>query len=205
MPISCISFPQLEWLFPSQRNRMSTISHSLKGSQLFHDILEDEVELFLKGQEIFTWSSGDLPCRGGDPIEAFYIILEGEADVVYQSWGREFHMQELKQWDHFGEVLFSNDQIHPYSVVAKTDLTCLRIDFKVFKSIFEKNPQVYALFVNNLLRVELNLKKQALGLVARINEDSKVPIGLPLYNRRKKSSSEIEDNEKKAGQLEVSN
>lgn len=172
-----------------------SISHGLKSSQLFHDILEEEVELFLKGQEIFTWSAGDKPCQGGDPIEAFYIILEGEADLVYQSWGREFHMQELKRWDHFGEVLFSNDQTHPYSVVAKTDISCLRIDFRVFKSIFEKNPQVYALFINNLLRVELRLKKQALGLVARINEDSPVPIGLPLYNRRKKSPNEIKENE----------
>lgn len=174
-----------------------SISHSLKSSPLFHDILEEEVELFLKGQEIFTWSAGDQPCQGGDPIEAFYIILEGQADLVYKSWGREFLMQELKRWDHFGEVLFSNDQIHPYSVIATTDLSCLRIEFSVFKSIFEKNPQVYALFVNNLLRIELSLKKQALGLVGRLNDDSPVPIGLPLYNRRKRQSKDQDTKEEK--------
>lgn len=163
-----------------------SLALSLKGSPLFHDILEEEIGLFLKGQEIYSWSQGDSPCQGGEPIEAFYIILEGEADLVYNSWGREFLMQELKRFDHFGEVLFSNDQVHPYSVICKTDISCLRIDFQVFKSIFEKNPQVYALFVNNLLRVELSLKKQALGLVARLHDDSDIAIGLPLYNRRKR-------------------
>ena len=172
-----------------------SLALSLKGSPLFHDILEEEIGLFLKGQEIYTWSQGDCPCQGGDPIEAFYIILEGEADLVYKSWGREFLMQELKRFDHFGEVLFSNDQVHPYSVICKSDLTCLRIDFQVFKSIFEKNPQVYALFVNNLLRVELNLKKQANGLVGRLNDDSPVPIGLPLYNRRKRKASANDEDE----------
>lgn len=163
---------------------MSLIT-SLKGSPLFHDLLEEEIELFLKGQELYTWKKGDMPIRAGKHIDAFYIIIEGEGDLVYNCWGREFLMQELKRWDHFGEVLFSNDQKHPYSVIASTDLTCLRIDFPVFKSIFEKNPQVYALFINNLLRVELSLKKQALGLVGRVREESNVEIGLPVYNRRK--------------------
>lgn len=170
-----------------------SLALSLKGSPLFHDILEEEIGLFLKGQEIYSWSQGDRPCRGGEPIEAFYIILEGEADLVYNSWNREFLMQELKRFDHFGEVLFSNDQVHPYSVICKTDISCLRIDFQVFKSIFEKNPQVYALFVNNLLRVELGLKKQALGLVARLNDNSDIAIGLPLYNRKKRMKPSNEE------------
>lgn len=163
---------------------MSLVS-GLKGSPLFHDLLESEIEMFLKGQELYTWHRGDFAIQGGKPIEAFYLIIEGQADLIYNSWGREFLMQELKRGDHFGEVLFSNDQKHPYSVCASSDLTCLRIDFPVFKSIFEKSPQVYALFINNLLRIELSLKKQALGLVGRVNDESKVNIGLPVYNRRK--------------------
>ncbi|MCF8058804.1 MAG: cyclic nucleotide-binding domain-containing protein [Bacteriovoracaceae bacterium] len=175
-----------------------SLALSLKSSPLFHDILEEEIDLFLKGQKIYSWSSGDCPCIGGSPIEAFYIIMEGKADLVYQSWGREFLMQELIPWDHFGEVLFSNDQVHPYSVISKTDLTCLRIDFNVFKGIFEKNPEVYALFMNNLLRVELSLKKQALGLVARLNESTPIQIGLPLYNRRTKRQSPENEEEKES-------
>ncbi|MCR9204455.1 MAG: cyclic nucleotide-binding domain-containing protein [Halobacteriovoraceae bacterium] len=163
---------------------MSLVS-SLKGSPLFHDLLEAEIEMFLKGQELYTWNRGDFAIQGGKPIEAFYLIIEGQGDLIYNSWGREFLMQELKRGDHFGEVLFSNDQKHPYSVCASSVLTCLRIDFPVFKNIFEKNPQVYALFINNLLRIELNLKKQALGLVGRVNDESKFDIGLPIYNRRK--------------------
>lgn len=175
-----------------------SLALSLKSSPLFHDILEEEIGLFLKGQKIYTWNSGDCPCLGGSPIEAFYIIMEGKADLVYQSWGREFLMQQLKGWDHFGEVLFGNDQVHPYTVVAKSDLTCLRIDFRVFKGIFEKNPQVYALFVNNLLRVELTLKKQALGLVARLNDIGPVPIALPLYNRRPRKLTKEEEEKESA-------
>lgn len=164
-----------------------SLSANLKSSPLFHDLLEEEIEMFLKGQKLYTWHPGDYAIKGGNPIEAFYIIIEGQADLYYNSWDREFLMQELKRWDHFGEVLFSNDQVHPYSVCAKTEITCLRIDFPVFKSIFQKNPQVYALFINNLLRIELNLKKQALGLVGRIRDQQpSIQIGLPLYNRRKK-------------------
>lgn len=181
---------------------MSLINR-LKGCPLFHDLLDSEIELFLKGQEIYTWQAGEFPVKGGRPIEAFYIIIEGRADLKYNSWGREFLMQQLQKGDHFGEVLFSNDQKHPYSVISTSILTCLRIEFPVFKSIFEKHPQIYALFINNLLRIELSLKKQALGLVGRVRDEYQVNIGLPIYNRRRaaqnkeKSTLEAENNENK--------
>lgn len=176
-----------------------SLVHSLKNSPLFHDILEEEMTWFLKGEALYTWHPGDKPCQAGNPIDAFFIILEGKADVVYHSWGREFLLQQLKGWDHFGEVIFGNDQTYPYTIIAETELTCLRIEFSIFKNIFEKQPQVYALFINNLLRMELNLKAQALGLVGRINEEGATNIGLPLYNRRKRKHSENKGIRKKVG------
>jgi len=182
-----------------------SITSTLKSSPLFHDLLEDEIELFLKGQEIHTWQPGDWAQRSQSPIEAFYIIIEGKAELMYNNWDREFLMQELKRGDHFGEVLFGNDQIHPYSVKAKTELTCLRIDFPVFKNLYAKTPEIYALFINNLLRIELNLKKQALGAIGRIKDEESVSIGFPLFNRERrvfkkeeKEAEETSDNQPKA-------
>ena len=163
----------------------------LRGCSLFHELSDREIEFLIKDAEVAIWEPGTRAVKEGDHLDSFFIVLDGTA-VVLQNMDRKLlEIQKLKKLDHFGEVIFGNDEDYFYDVLATSELQCLKISFARFQLFFQKKPAAYALFLNNLLRYEMSKRKATLGLIGRVFRDSDFKIGFPLFERPRLTINEI--------------
>lgn len=168
-----------------------TLSDKLRGSSLFYDMTNKEIDFLVKDSNVLEFQNGDRIFKEGDPIKSLYIILDGKA-CLYRNMNYELlEIQTLKNMDYFGEQVFGTGNESMFEVLAQTYVHCLEIPFERFQLFYQKFPEAYAIFVNNLLREELDKKNVALGLIARVHRDKKTLIGLPVFGQRKLSAQEI--------------
>jgi len=79
--------------------------------------------------------------KEGDPGDAFYVILEGQAKVVSKS-GKVVH--RLVPGDFFGEISLLDGGARTADVVSETPLTTLELKRKAFQKVLEQEPGVAA-------------------------------------------------------------
>ena len=73
--------------------------------------------------------------RQGAPADKFFIIVEGEVDVVREDDGEEKTINTLGPGDYFGEVAILRDSSRIATVKAKTQATLLAMDRDSLKSL----------------------------------------------------------------------
>jgi len=96
---------------------------------LVHATQRSQTVRFDDGQHIFR--QGDVPDR-------FYVIAEGEAEVVrHAAGGAEKVVATLHPGDFFGEIGLLTEARRNASVRAKGQLGVLALDFKDFQEIME--------------------------------------------------------------------
>jgi nitroimidazol reductase NimA-like FMN-containing flavoprotein (pyridoxamine 5'-phosphate oxidase superfamily) len=71
---------------------------------------------------------GAVVVRQGAPADKFFIIVEGEVDVVREDDGEEKTINTLGPGDYFGEVAILRDSSRIATVRAKTPTTLLAMD-----------------------------------------------------------------------------
>ncbi len=77
--------------------------------------------------------------REGEPGDAAFVILEGEAKVV-RPGGRVIH--RLLPGDFFGEISLLDGGPRTATVVAETPMTLLGLDRAHFRGLIENEPSV---------------------------------------------------------------
>jgi CRP-like cAMP-binding protein len=86
-------------------------------------------------------AAGEYMFRQGEPSDAFYIVVEGTADVISESGGASSHIATLHPGAFFGEMGILNSQPRGASVRAKSELKALRLDRDVFLATLHDNPE----------------------------------------------------------------
>jgi cAMP-binding proteins - catabolite gene activator and regulatory subunit of cAMP-dependent protein kinases len=75
-----------------------------------------------------TYKPGDVLFRQGDPGDAAFVIIGGEADVTVDTPGGPLTVARLKQNDFVGEIAILCDVPRTATVAAATEVTTLRIE-----------------------------------------------------------------------------
>ncbi len=176
---------------------MTTIPERLKGSPLFYELYEDEIEEFIKESTVATYKKGDLILNKGDKIGSLLIVVEGEVHVVREVEQKHLLVEELKLGDIFGELIYNNEHRSLVEVKAQSDTSILEISYELLLANFEKNPTTFGLVMTNLLR--LSTKKLAISqeIVFRLHRETDSFIRTPFYSLPKReawSKEERDDN-----------
>jgi cAMP-dependent protein kinase regulator len=98
-----------------------------------------------------TFSDGTIIVRQGESGDVFYIILEGQANVLQTDKdGNEKAIATLGPSDYFGEIALLTDRPRAASVVANGLLKCVRLDRARFdrvlgpcEEILRRNMEAY--------------------------------------------------------------
>ena len=117
---------------------------------------------------------GDQPLfRQGDPGDAAYIIIDGEAAVEVDSPSGAIRVATLGRNDFVGEIAILCDVPRTATVVAVTDLVTLRISKDLFFRLVTEFPQMAVEIMRELAhRLELttaNLREQMNRAAANAN------------------------------------
>lgn len=114
----------------------------LRRVPLFAKIEPAKLKLLAFTSEHLQFLPGEAICRQGEPGDAAYVVLEGEADVVVESEQGPLKVASVGKHDIVGEIAILCNVPRTASVVATKPLTALRISKDGFFNLVTQFPQV---------------------------------------------------------------
>lgn len=159
---------------------------ALEGCSLFYDMKTKEIEYLLRDAGVQEFQGPQEIVKEGEDIHFMGILLNGSATVFLEREEKKIHLQDLNRMDFFGEVIFSNEKKHYYSVETKDDATILFLSFENFQSLYKKWPEAYSIFSMNLLRYEYERMRVSMGLIGRVIQDGSIFVRLPVFGTGKR-------------------
>jgi small-conductance mechanosensitive channel/CRP-like cAMP-binding protein len=85
---------------------------------------------------------GELVVREGEPGEEFFVIMEGETDVIIKTGGQTTSVATLKKGQFFGEMSLLTGAPRSATVQAKSQLTVTVIGKNAMSQVMSRNPNL---------------------------------------------------------------
>ena len=116
---------------------------ALRSVPLFAKIEPSKLKLLAFTSERLTFPAGQELFHQGDPGDAAYIILDGQADVVVDTpGGGELPVAKVGKNDFIGEIAILIDVPRTATVRAETELTTLAITKDLFFRLISEFPEM---------------------------------------------------------------
>ncbi|MCB8836727.1 cyclic nucleotide-binding domain-containing protein [Aurantimonas sp. VKM B-3413] len=114
----------------------------LRSVPLFAGIEPTRLKLIAYTSDTVAYRAGQTLCRQGDPGDAAYVIVEGEAAVSIATEAGDYELATLKVGDIVGEVAILCDVPRTATVTARTGLSALRIRKEAFLELVRQFPEI---------------------------------------------------------------
>ena len=112
----------------------------LRSVPLFAKIEPSKLKLLAFTSERLTFPAGGELFHQGDPGEAAYIILSGQADVVIDTPTGEIAVAKVGKNDLVGEIAILIDVPRTATIRAETEITTLAINKDLFFRMISEFP-----------------------------------------------------------------
>ncbi len=130
--------------------RESEDLRALRAVELFAGIDTPRLRLLAFTSTRVTFKAGEKLCRQGDGSDAAYIILSGTADVLIATADGATIVSIIGQNAIFGEMGIVTGEPRSATIVARSDMTTLRLRKEVFLALLLEFPQI-ALSITRLM------------------------------------------------------
>jgi CRP-like cAMP-binding protein len=105
----------------------------------FPGITTDEIEAFIRHSVVRTYEPRSILCRENEPVDRFFLILEGEAEVTKRiNKSEERLISLLTPGDFFGERVILSIARFSTTVRSKSQLTTMELAKEAFEKIFRR-------------------------------------------------------------------
>lgn len=119
------------------------VHSALRGVELFARLSEDELAILSDSAKLAPFVEGETITRQGAQANWLYILVRGEVEVrVAGEDGRERRVAVLKSPGFFGEMALMTGAPREATVVALSDVDCLRIDKDDFREVLARRPEI---------------------------------------------------------------
>ena len=115
---------------------------ALRSVPLFAKIEPSKLKLLAFTSERLTFPAGQELFHQGDPGDAAYIILDGQADVVVDTPHGELSVAKVGMNDLVGEIAILIDVPRTATIRAETELTTLAITKDLFFRMVTDFPEM---------------------------------------------------------------
>jgi CRP-like cAMP-binding protein len=102
---------------------------------IFHDLPQEEVETVEAQLRTLEVPEGDVIVRQGAPADKFFIVVDGEVEVVRDSDGKTRRLATLGKGQFFGEIAILRDAPRVATVRAVKPTTLFAMERDVFRSL----------------------------------------------------------------------
>jgi CRP-like cAMP-binding protein len=107
----------------------------LREVPLFSEATPRQLDLLAVKLAVQTFKRGDSLVRQGDRGDAFYIVREGQVDVLSRENGRSRRVTVLGPGEYFGEIALLRDQARMATVRGKGDGSVWRLERQDFRDL----------------------------------------------------------------------
>jgi CRP-like cAMP-binding protein len=114
----------------------------LKKVPLFAQIDPAKLKLLAFTSERMAFQPGQVICRQGDPGDAAYVIISGDADVVAETAVGEVPLARVGQNAIIGEIAILCDVPRTATVKAGTRIETLKIEKEHFLRLMREFPDM---------------------------------------------------------------
>ena len=102
---------------------------------VFRDLPEQEVETVRADLQTMQFDSGDVIVRQGAPADKFFIIVDGEVEVIREDDGQQRTLATLKHGQFFGEMAILRDAPRMATVRAVAPTTVFAMERDAFRGL----------------------------------------------------------------------
>jgi len=138
-------------------------SDALQMVDLFSRLSRDEKLTLAESARLTPFSPGEIITRQGATAHWLYVLTKGRASVrVSANGSQDRQVAILEAPSFFGEMALMTGQPREATVIALTDVDCLRVDKTDFEGILKKRPEM-AQEISAILaqrRVELSAARE---------------------------------------------
>ncbi|HEY6335713.1 MAG TPA: cyclic nucleotide-binding domain-containing protein [Alphaproteobacteria bacterium] len=135
----------------------------LRNIPLFANLEASKLKLLAFTSERLTYHAGQTLFRQGEPGDAAYIILSGEADVVVDTPNGPLTVAKLGRNAVVGEIAILCDVPRTATVKAESEVVTLRISKDLFFRLIMEFPQmgieIMRVLANRLERTTVQLRE----------------------------------------------
>jgi CRP-like cAMP-binding protein/small-conductance mechanosensitive channel len=133
---------------PEHAERKRTREHAfrlaaLHNVELFAHLSNEEKDKLAEAVHLAPFSAGEVVTRQGSTAHWLYILTQGRAEVrLTGAAGEEKKVAELKAPSFFGEMALMTGAPREATVIALTDVECLRVDKDDFREVLARRPEM---------------------------------------------------------------
>ena len=120
----------------------TTEATRFKKEDLFGALTEDQQKQLMIGAKVLRFGRGESIIRQGDDGSAMFFLVDGAAEVLVSSQGKELHVADLQNGTAFGEMSMLTGDKRTATVTARTDCEVWEIDRAVMTPILQENPDL---------------------------------------------------------------
>jgi CRP-like cAMP-binding protein len=126
-----------------QRQASTRAREGLRSIELFRGLEDAELEALAKSVKVAPFAAGELVTRQDAKENWLYVLTSGQVEIrVNTPDGGTTRVHTLSAPDFFGEMALVTGGRREASVVALTDIECLRVDRAAFGSLLERRPEL---------------------------------------------------------------
>ncbi len=123
---------------------------ALRNIPLFAKIDASKLKLLAFTSERVNYDPGKDLFKQGDPGDAAYIILDGEADIIVNTPGGELVVASMKKYDFVGDIAILCDVPRTATVRATKPLSTLVITKDLFFQLVTEFPDMSVAIMREL-------------------------------------------------------
>jgi len=125
---------------------------TLRRIELFSTLSDEEIDHLAASLTYAQFARGDVMTRQGAVAHWLYVLINGEADVWFETEGQPRRLlTTLPTGRVFGEMGLMAGEPRRATVSARTDAECYRIDKKNFEHIMQSRPEMAEEFAHILM------------------------------------------------------
>jgi CRP-like cAMP-binding protein len=178
----------------------------LRGHHLFAGLAPPQMQRLLTVSHVDEYEAGHLLFDRGQPASHFFIVLDGQVNLVlYSKTGEEKIVDIIGPGNSFAEaVMFMEAPGYPVSAVAAVQSTVARFPSREYMSILRESPETCLRMLGNLsqrlhMRIReieyLTLESATHRLVrlieSRLPADAQGPAEVTLQESRQELASRL--------------
>lgn len=155
---------------------------------LFAPLTEDERRALAPRLRPTPFVAGDHMTEQGADAHWLYIVTAGRAEVVLEENGRSQHISWIdggESASYFGEMGLMTGARRSASVIARSDVECLRLDKDAFASIVHARPELANLLCRLMDERRSGIAAGADRLARGAGDDAETSTAAELLRRMK--------------------
>ncbi len=126
-----------------QRQAVAHVRDGLVRIELFKSLSEEELDRLAKSVKVAPFAAGEVVTRQDAKANWLYVLTQGQVEIrVNLPDGSTNRVHTLNAPDFFGEMALITGGRREASVIALTDLECLRVDRAAFGALLERRPEI---------------------------------------------------------------